>query len=296
MFSIFQRKENNKMKNSGKDAAISAKDLLDVTEEGSEAEVNTSLSLHPAWNLPMEQQYVFRFLHNELSPLQPNQISIAGTDLEKGASGIEVTAFVRNSLNKKITFGSTPLLLLDENQNLIARQVFNMEEIGELPEKSSRPWVFHFPKETIQQDEFNEENWTLAFEINKPHSLDLHESWQQALPKEQIDKLQQVVESIGAPNKGEVNFMGLQAQYLEDGGLSVTILIRNGTEQNMHLEHLPLTVQDADGEVIAEGGFALSDFAVLSNTTKPWTFQFPESLVRKKDADLSKWSIVVSGA
>jgi SLAP domain-containing protein len=86
-----------------------------------------------------------------------------------------------------------------------------------------------------------------------------------------------------------VNFMGLQAKKSEDGNLHVTMLIRNGSDKNIQLQQLPLEVVDATGDVIAKGGFALNDFEVKANTSKPWTFIFPSSLVLKEEIDLSVW-------
>ncbi|PWW29424.1 accessory Sec system S-layer assembly protein [Cytobacillus oceanisediminis] len=292
MLSIF-RKKNKDIKKSGNDNTIEAKEILDVKESSEEKEVETALFIHPNWNLPAEQQYVFRFLHNELNPLQPNQISIAGVDLANTPNGIEVTAFVRNSLQKKVSFGETTLLLLDEEQNLIARQSFNLSELGEVPAESSMPWVFRFPANTMKQEIFKESNWTLAFELAKPHSLDLHESWEKALSAEEKEGLKKLVASAGKPKDGEVNFMGIKISHNPGENLSVTLMIRNGTKQDMHLQQIPIAVKDASEEIIAEGAFNLEDFVVKANTSKPWTFIFPSSFVKKEEIDLSSWSIQI---
>lgn len=292
MLSIF-RKKTKDIKKSGKDNTVEAQELLDVKESSEDIEVTTALYIHPGWTLPAEQQYVFRFLHNELMPLQPNQISIAGVDLANTSNGIEVTAFVRNSLQKKVSFGETTLLLLDEEQNLIARQSFDLSELGEIPAESSMPWVFRFPANTIKQEIFKESNWTLAFELARPHTLDLHESWDKTLSAEEKEGLRKLVASAGKPNDGEVNFMGIKINHNPGENLSVTLMIRNGTKQDMHLQQIPLAVKDASGEIVAEGAFNLEDFVVKANTSKPWTFIFPSSFIKREEINLSSWSIEV---
>ncbi len=289
MLSIFRKKEQKK---TGNDTTISTEELMNVKEETNETEIKTVLSFHPTWNLLMEQQYAFRFLHNELPPLQPNQISIAGVDLAKAENGIEVTAFLRNSLQKPIMINETPLLLLDKEQNVIAREVFDLGKLGNIPERSSMPWVFHFPLHSLRQQEFSEEGWTLAFELKKPHSLDLHESWETGLSEEDKGKLQAIIDRVGEPNKGEVNFMGISIAHNEEN-LTVTLLIRNGTEQNIHLHQIPLAVKDASKNIIAQGAFTLDDFIVKANTSKPWTFIFPSSFIKAEEMDLSRWSVEV---
>ena len=61
--------------------------------------------------------------------------------------------------------------------------------------------------------------------------------------------------------------------------------------KNIQIQQLPLTVEDATGEIIAQGGFKLEDFEVKANTSKPWTFIFPKSLVTKEQPDLSTWKV-----
>lgn len=294
MLSIFNRKKDQKIKKSGKESHVSSEELLNEAAEGTgEVEVETALSIHPSWNLPTEQQYVLRFLNNELPPLKPNQISLSGVELSTVAEGIEASAFVRNSLDKGIKIGEVTLLLLDNEKQVIARHTFDLNDLDEIPARSSRPWAFIFPKESFLQQEFSREGWTLAFELKTPHRLDLHESWETSLPPEQKEKLQQLFDKITPPKEGEINFMGFQAGLNEQGDLSVSVFVRNGSKKDVRFEKLPLAVKDASGEIIATGGFALEDFQVHANTTRPWTFHFPAALVKKDTPDLSRWSVEV---
>lgn len=295
MLSIFNRKKNQKIKKSGKESHISSEELLNMTdgEVAETTEIETALSIHPAWKLQNEQQYVLRFLNNELPPLKPNQISLSGVELTNVPNGIEVTAFVRNSLDQGIKIGEVPLLLLDSEQKVIARHTFDFGKIGEIPGRSSRPWAFRFPNKSFELKNFSRKDWTLAFELKTKHKLDLHESWEKALPEEQQQKLQEVFEQIEPPKEGEVNFMGFQAKQNDEGDLSVSVFIRNGSNKDVTFEKLPLSVKDASGEVVATGGFALEDFKVRANTTRPWTFHFPAKLVQKEAPDMSKWTVIV---
>ncbi|MFJ5623501.1 accessory Sec system S-layer assembly protein [Peribacillus loiseleuriae] len=289
MASIF-KKNKNKLKKEGKDSIISSGDLLNETEVQTDEEIMTELSVHPQWNLASEQNYVYRFLNNELEPLKPNQISLAGIELQSENNEVTATAFVRNSLNKAITFQEVKLLLLDENKETIARHSFDMSVLGELPARSSRPWMFTFPADTVSKKDFSTKDWTIAFELKTKHKLDLAESWEKGLPEAERKNLEKYVEQIDPPGEGEVNFLGLQAKKTDQGDLHVTILIRNGHDKNVKIEKLPLEIIDASKEVVAKGGFSLDDLEVKANTSKPWTFIFPASMVLKEDMDLSTWS------
>lgn len=291
MLSIFRRKDSEKVKKTGLDSNVSSEKLLNVAEKDSEKEVQTKLSIHPKWNISTEQMYVLRFLNNELPPLKPNQISLAGIDLKKVDKGVEVTAFVRNSLNKGIKFETVHLILLDADKQVIAKHAFDLSKMGELPGTSSRPWEFLFPNASIQ-GEVSTENWTLAFELKEKHSLDLDENWEKSLASESKQQLEKIVNSIDPPKPGEVNFMGLQIKLEENGDIHATVLIRNGHHKNISIEQLPLQVEDAAGDIVAKGGFKLGSFEVKANTSKPWTFIFPASMVTKDTPDFSRWKIM----
>ncbi|RFU68314.1 accessory Sec system S-layer assembly protein [Peribacillus saganii] len=291
MLSIFRRKNKDKLKKEGNDSTISSEELLNESEESKDEDIDTELSLHPDWDIPSEQQYVYRFLNNELEPLKPNQISLSGIELRPENNGVAVIAFVRNSLNKPIKMDDVKLLLLDSNQTPIARHTFNFAELGEIPAKSSRPWMFVFPSETLLTTDITTKDWTLAFEIKPKHRLELDESWQNSLEQEDKTKLEQLVNGLEPPKEGEVNFMGLRAVVAETGDLHVTVLIRNGSDKNIQIQQLPLEVFDATDKLIAKGGFTLDNFEVKAHTTKPWTFIFPKSLVLEETIDLSKWKV-----
>jgi accessory Sec system S-layer assembly protein len=292
MLSLFKKKNLNK---TGEDTTVSSEELLNETvDQGSEDEVETKLFYSPAYEPAQELKYVYQFLNLELSPLKPNQISLSGVDLkqDEAEGAVIVTAFVRNSLSKAIQLQEMPLLLLGADGEKLARKVFDLSVVGEIPAKSSVPWLFSFGSGDLLVDsELPKTGWKLAFELKtqKKHALDLEESWANSLPEEDKARLHQLVDGMAAPKPGEVNFMGLQAKKSDDGNLHVTMLIRNGSDKNIQLQQLPLEVVDASGEVIAKGGFALNDFEVKANTSKPWTFIFPRSLVKKEEIDLSVW-------
>lgn len=296
MFSFFKRnKKEDKIEKQGNDSVISSKELID--EEGSveEQEVYTELSLPPSMNIPQESQYVLRFLNNELPPLKPNQISLAGIELRPEENKLIVSAFVRNSLAKGIRLAETALLLIGPDGEHLARKEFNLADLGEIPAKSSRPWHFVFEQRDLLEEQIPSQGWKLAFEIKSPakHGLDLHETWEKALPQEEKEKLAKMVEGLPALKAGEVNFLGLQAKENENGGLSITVLIRNGNTKNIQIHQLPLQIEDATDTVIAKGGFTLENFEVKANTSKPWTFIFPKDLVTAESPDLSKWKVMI---
>lgn len=299
MLSFFKKKstDKSKLKNDGLESTVPSSELTNNDAQESTEEVETLLSIHPAATISNEQMYVLRFLNNDLPLLKANQLSLSGIEWAEQPEGLAVSAFVRNSVDKELQLGEVRLLLLNEQQQVKAKHLFNMKEIGSLPARSSRPWTFMFPIETIAPSiDLAKENWTLAFDLTSTkHELDLAPAWEEALPEQQKEQLRKVVAELGDPGKDELNFTGLQAKFTADGQFHVTLLMRNGYEKNLKIEQLPLQVLDHQKEVIAEGQFTFEDFEIKANTTKPWTVIFHKELVTKEQPDLTTWSVRVKG-
>lgn len=288
LFRFFKRGEQN-IKKQGLDSTIEPEER--VTTENQEASISPKLSLHPDWQATEEDRYVYQFLNNSCAPLKPNQVSLSGANLAKDENGnAVVTALVRTSLSTPLTLDVMKLVLMDSEKNIIAKKSFNFKELGEIPPASSRPWQFIFEKENLKTKDLPKENWTLAFQVAPPHKLDLDETWENNLSENEKESLKNLVEKEMTPPKdGEVNFQSLQADQAKNGNLHISLLLRNGTDQDVTFEQIPLIVEDAMGDQIAEGVFQTKDLLIKAYTTKPWTFIFPASLIQKENADFRRW-------
>lgn len=289
----FSKKLAELGKKDGLEKSFDAADILEESEGkagNDDSLVDTELSIHPDWNVPAEQRYVFAFHNTECDPLKPNQLSLSGIDMEVRGKKYVFTAFIRQTLSKNIQLEDTVILLLGPDNERLAKKEFDLSKVGTLPAKSSRPWQFVFsPNDFYTKDTIPEHGWSLAFEIKRKHQLDLEATWKESLADESVKELEKLVANAAPLKPGEMNFMGISAKRKDNNDLAVTLLIRNGSEKNIQLQQLPLKVEDASGDVVAQGNFKLDNFEVKANTSKPWTFIFPESLIKKETLDLSKW-------
>lgn len=290
LFNLFKKTEKT-----GSDSTIDSEEILEGSAQSeSTDEVETTLSLHPQWELSQEQEYVFRFLANELEPLKPNQISLSGIDIDvEPANGSWlVKSFFRSSLEQSISVGSVELMLLDTEGKTLASQEFDLKELGDIPGKSARPWVFVFTKDNIFAEEPPAENWKLAFNVQSmvPHKLELEQAWEDGLTAEQKEALEKVVDNMPKLKPREVNFAGFQVKKQDDGSIAASIFIRNGHSKQINIEKLPLELVDATGEIVARGSFDLAPLSVKANTSKPWTFIYPKEMVQKEEPDFSRWT------
>ncbi|PEJ58426.1 MULTISPECIES: accessory Sec system S-layer assembly protein [unclassified Bacillus (in: firmicutes)] len=285
----------------GKDSTVSSSDLLQQpstdqavqVEENELSDVFPKISFHPLMHIEDERRYVYQFLNNELAPLKPNQLSLSAIELEANEDGsATVTAFVRNSLEKAVHLEDAILLLISEEGEILGKKGFKLEELGDMPPCSSRPWHFVFEREFLLKEDLPEKGFELAFDLSKTiHRLDIDPTWEGRLTEEQITELSNLVNTLPKLRVNEVSLHALRANYNDDGNLAVNILVRNGSTTAVNLELLPLEMLNEKGEIIAKGLFTLPPLTIQANTSKPWTFIFPQELVEIQA--FSQWSIRV---
>lgn len=256
--------------------------------------IETVLHIPSDWEVTNEDRYVYAF-HNSQSPkLEESQLSIYGMEIFEKKDGLEVTGLIRSTIQQPIELKPMTIILFDQDEEVIGRKVFDFSKLGVIPKNSAIPWKFHFTvKDLLQQVELPIENWSLAFQIEDKHRLELEESWEKSIGQSMKDSLQKIVDEAEPLKEGEVNFLGISASEKENNDLSITVLIRNGSENDIRFKQLPLAVRDASGEDVARGNFKLKDFSVSANTSKPWTFIFPASTLLTDSFDFSKWTVYV---
>jgi accessory Sec system S-layer assembly protein len=292
---LFNFKKGNKKDTDAENQVTHADQYLST--EGShedQEEIETELSIPEDWNFSSEDRYVYAFHNSESPKLKKNQLSLYGTELTQNRNGLTAHGLVRSTVEQSVQFNETTILLLDANKQPIARKAFDLSQLGILPPNSARPFQFTFgPEDMILNVDENIHDWSLAFELKSEHRLDLEESWEKSIAEETKASLETIVKNAPALKPGEVNFMGLEAKQKDTGELVVTILIRNGADKHINLEQLPLGVKDANGQEVARGSFKLENFTVKANTSKPWSFIFPQAMVQEGDHDLSRWTVYV---
>ncbi|WP_425622729.1 accessory Sec system S-layer assembly protein [Brevibacillus borstelensis] len=260
----------------------------------------TKLSLHESWEqrLNASEKYALSFTAQELPPLEPGNISLAGISLVPHEQGVEVTAFLRNGTDRPVRLQNMTLVILIGEEELFTRQTFDLSEAGEIPAHSARPWSFVFRSEYFLKVDVLLQNWKIAFELAQkkmvlPQQLELEESWIRTLSDEQKEGLIELAKRLPALKEGEVNIQSVQVQRSKEGSLHVILLIRNGSVQSLSFEKLPLALYDASGQKVAIGLFELGGLTVNANTSKPWMFIFPKESILIEEPDLSRWKVSI---
>ena len=229
-----------------------------------------------------------------LPSVNDGQVTIHFTGVSPANGALLVGFFVSNGLSQKVKFENVPLVLIDSDRRVLARQSFDGEIIGEIVGGSAKACVVRFmPNNVYFQDVPVECQVCFDVPAKRPQSIKIQ---YQALPENttenQQQELERILRELPPMKHGEVNFSPLHAQITTQSDLLATVIIRNSTDKIINLEQIPLAVFDAHREELARGLFDIKDLTIEPFKAILWTFNFG-SILLDRDIDLSSWHINV---
>ena len=258
--------------------------------------VETKLHFVDQWDMTSKDRYVYQYHHKKLPKLKEGQLSISGIKYLEIDGNLVVEAFIRNTVPKALNIQEADIIVLDENNQPAAKKRFSFDQLGELPPLTCTPWRFPFLAIDRLSDAAVSDQWKILFELktkSKEEVLDLDPAWEERLTVEKKAHLESLLEKLPQLGPKEVNICGVELKFLDNQSLEATVLIRNGTSQELKITQLPLSVEDASGEIVCQGQFKLAPLTIKPKSAKPRAFVYPADLVLKDKPDLSKWRIFV---
>ncbi|QGG47460.1 SLAP domain-containing protein [Heliorestis convoluta] len=223
------------------------------------------------------------------------EVIVEGSILLNLDDVVQVSATFKNNLKQPVIFEEIPLLLVDKKGKILAKQAFNLSEMGRIAPGEKKKWDLAFDRKNVLVDQIKQDNWAILFDMEdmttgqKDFEL---EGLPEGYPPEQEEKLKAILKKMPIVKPGEVSFTPLHAT-VNKGQLLVAVMIRNGGEKTLKIDALPLLLLDAQGEEAAKAQFQLENFLVSPGKARLWTFVFPEEMVQKKNPDLSSWSLQI---
>lgn len=238
-----------------------------------------------------EDKVYYQKKHDALPRMKKDQFQVSGIELVAQNNEIIVPSFIRSTVSKPVTLKNTVIVLVDQDAQPIAKRKVDFSDLGVLEPNTTTFWNIKFPEESIERTNLEDlKSWSLAFGEKTKHRLDLSELAEGAISEEARMELEAIIDETVLSDT-ELSFMGLSAKRDATDGIEVTLLVQNGTKDNLDIQRIPLNFYDATGELAAQGTFILKDFVVDSNTSKPMTIVFPKSGILKDTIDLETWSL-----
>lgn len=272
----------------------------DKSASSSSNMIRTDLSLHPNWEtqLDAEKKYTLRFLQAELPEMRRGLISVTGFSMVPQPNGMTVAMFFRNATDRPVRIKNIRLAIyLDDKP--FARMRVNLEGMGAIPPRSSRPWEVLFPQETYLHENFSFTRWKVVMKAGKsthvwPRTLELDPEMERRMTERQKDRLEAMVHTLPPIPLHTIEVTGFDIGWTKEDQLVVALLFRNGLEEAVYdPDDLHIAITDEDNDVVAEGKLNAGKIKVKPGHSRPWLIVFPSSVVKKRDAKLRRWNVQI---
>ncbi|OHW61863.1 hypothetical protein EUAN_16260 [Andreesenia angusta] len=129
--------------------------------------VELRLSIHPeedARTSDMERNQLEQEL-KDCKSIKKNDINVSGIYAFRTDEGLEVSFFFRNGLERPVMLKETPLAVISKDGKLLARQEFDLTDMGEVEGLSARPWRVHFDPKNVFSENVAPDDWAIIFDI-----------------------------------------------------------------------------------------------------------------------------------
>lgn len=237
------------------------------------------------------------FLNDELSELpqiEDGQVSINGVYTFDKGDKIEVSVYLRNGLSKQINFHIVPLVIVNKNGDVLAKQTIDMSDFGILPPLSARPYKVYFDKANLLVSEIPINDWQIQFEksISAINTVtvdleDMHDNMDSDLKS----SLTKFLGELPLVKSGDVNIEVFRTLKRTDNSIFMTFIIRNGCNKIIKLGKLPILIEDEQGVMVAKGTFEFENVSVNAHKAKAYDFIITEDYIYNKDFDINKCKV-----
>ncbi|MCY6355124.1 SLAP domain-containing protein [Clostridium sp. ZS2-4] len=198
-------------------------------------------------------------------PIKENDVNISTSYIFDLGDKLEASVFFRNGLGGKINFDKVPLIIIDGDGNKVASEIFSLKALGYIPPYSARPWKLYFSKQNILIDKTPCQDWKVAFDSNL-QALKTVKVVYEDMPKDMdmmVQKhLNDYLDSLTLLKKDQITINTYNAEIKDNNKINITILVRNGSDNKIKIEELPITLYDKDKKVICSISLALKKLEV----------------------------------
>lgn len=259
------------------------------------AEVPTVLSLveHDQVVMSDVQKEILTDEIEKLPPIKEGELNVSGIYAYDLGDKLEVKAYIRNGYSRSVALKYIPFMLLNSKDEKLAYQMFNLEELGEIPSGAARPVKLYFEKKNVYVDKISLDDWKIAFDARLKVLKKVKVSYQD-LPIIDLNSrmvFESFLDELPDLNEGEFSISKFSIGIEKNGNIIVTVIMRNATAKPIKLEEMPVSVKDQNGNVVKSNLFKLNDFVVNPLKAKVCNFAFPTKIRLQENIALDDWDI-----
>lgn len=240
------------------------------------------------------QKEIFEDEIKELPPIKEGQLNVSGIYAYDEGDKLEVKIYVRNGLSDKLNLKMIPFVIKNSKGDILAAQQFNLSCLGELPPHSARPIKLYFDKKNVKVDKIPQDDWEVALngEFNVTSTVrPIYEGLPEGISDEDKLVFNKFLAELPEMEEGEFSISTFSIGIQTNGNILVTTVMRNGSNQPITINKMPMTVLDAKKRAVKSESFELKDFTVSPYRAKICNFAFPTDVHPEQDQALDGWSV-----
>jgi SLAP domain-containing protein len=169
---------------------------------------------------------------------------------------IEAKVFIINSTSKGANFQLTPLLLLDENGRVIAGEIKDLSNAGEIPSMNIRPYSIYFTKRNSDDEGFRINNKCKVIIdeknilINQSHKIriDYIDYKVSLTEKREIEKY---IENMAPVKQNDVKLKVYKSDIDNNNNPYIILALINGMDNKVNVSKFKLIYRDQAGNTRA---------------------------------------------
>jgi SLAP domain-containing protein len=231
---------------------------------------------------------------NELVPVKEGDINVAGIYAFDTVEGLEVKIYIRNGFSKKINFEYIPFSLINSKNEVLAKQVFDLRDFGDLEPYSARPYKLLFDKENIFVNKIPTDDWKVVFNTNIK-AVKYEKFEYENLPKDMKPEVVQVFNNflgnLPKIEQGQVSLSKFNVGINSNNNIVVTLIIRNAANKVVEIEKLPITIKDAEGNIIASTSFDTKGLKINPKKAVLHNFEFNTKIENQDEINFKECSV-----
>lgn len=256
--------------------------------------LDIKLSLAPEVEVVMsevQKDYLEEEMAETIPQMEKGQINISGVYAYKDGDKLEVKFYIVNGLNQEINLEKVPLKIITSTGEEVAYQVFDLKEMGNIPPCSARPGKVYFNKGNVFVDEIKHDDWKLVFDGNmqavKYADIEF-EKFPEDMTEKDKNAFNEFLKKIRKVEKGQFAANVFTMLQYKNGDILLTLVFRNGSDKEVALEKLPLTLEDENKDVIFSAIYTLEDFKISAQKARILSVVVKKDILLKDEVDLTK--------
>lgn len=207
-------------------------------------------------------------------PMRKDEVCIDGTYMVDFHSYVEIGFFIRNGLENKLNFETIPVMVTNSKQEVLARQVVNLIDLGTLPPMSARSWKIEIEKSNFIKP-IEGDDWKLKFDniqdaFKAVSTVDMAiENIPEHMPYKDKMAIIEFFNMQPKARKDTFNIIKYKLSYQGNSELLLTLILRNAFDRDLTVQALPVNISTKTGSPVARTIFESEEaFKVKAKSAK----------------------------